>query len=106
LKTQFVGDFSFKDSEDKMTEALHVVKGVLFTLEMQVEGEHEEKFVQYLFDTKSAGLVTCDRVDAELEEDGLEGLRHLAFKEIEGERGVHESPSTEGAHLLSVKLRK
>jgi len=106
LKTQFVDDFLFKDSEDKMIEPLQAVKGVLFTPEMQVEGEHEENFLQYLFDVESPRLVTCDRVDVEPGEDGLEGLRHLAFEETEGERGIRESPSTEGAHLLPMKLRK
>ena len=50
--------------------------------------------------------MTCDKIDVELEEDGLEGLRHLAFEEIEGERGIRENPSTEGAHLLPMKPRK
>jgi len=49
---------------------------------------------------ESPGLVTFDRIDTELEEDGLKGLRHLAFEETEGERGICESPSIEGAHLL------
>lgn len=53
-----------------------------------------------------SGFVTCDKIDAKLEEDGLEGPRHLAFEETEGERGIKENPSMEGAHLLPVKLRK
>lgn len=68
-------------------------------------GGHKENFLQYLFDMESPRLVTCERIDAELEEDILEGLRHLAFEETEGERGIHKSPSTKGTHLLPVKLR-
>lgn len=51
-------------------------------------------------------VVTYDKIDAEPEEDGLEGLRHLVFEEIEGERKIRENPSTEGTHLLPMKLRK
>jgi len=89
-----------------MTEVLQVVKGVFLGPEMLVEGEHEEKFLQYLFDMESLGLVTYDRINAKPEEDGLEVLRHLAFEETEGERGICESPSIEGTHLLLVNLRK
>lgn len=106
MKTQFINNLSFKDSEAQMREVLQVVKGVLFSLEMLVEGEHEENFLQYLFDMESPGLVTYDRIDAKAEEDGLEVLRHLAFEETEGERGIRESPSIEGTHLLPVRLRK
>jgi len=45
LKTKSIGDFSFKDSEEQMTEVLQVVKGVVFIPEMQVEGKHEENFL-------------------------------------------------------------
>jgi len=50
--------------------------------------------------------MTCEKIDAELEEDGLEGLRHLAFEETERERGIPDNPLTDGAHILLVKLRK
>lgn len=89
-----------------MTEVLQVVRGVLFTLETLVEGEHEENFLQCLYDMESPDFVTCNIIDAKPEENGLEGLRHLAFEETEGERGIQENPLTEGTHLLPVKLRK
>jgi len=52
------------------------------------------------------GVVTYDKIDTKPEEDRLEGLRHLAFEETEGERWIQENPLIEGAHLLPVKLRK
>lgn len=49
----------------------------------------------------------CDRVDTrKYDDDGMEGLRHLAFGEIEGERDIRESPLMESAHLLLMKLMK
>lgn len=89
-----------------MTEVLQVVKGVFLTPETLVEGEHGENFLQCLYNVESSEFVTCDKTDAELEEDRLEGLRHLAFEETEWERGIQENPSMEGTHLLPVKLRK
>lgn len=49
---------------------------------------------------------TCEKVDAESEVDGLDGLRHLTFEETKGERDIWESHSKEGAHMLPMKLRK
>jgi len=71
-----------------------------------VEGGPEENFLQYLFDMESPRYLTCDKVEAELEEDGLNGLRHLTFKETKGERDIQESPSIASSHHLPVKLRK
>lgn len=47
-----------------------------------------------------------DKVDAEWDEDGLEGLRHLNFEETEGERDIQKSPTGEASHLLWMKFRK
>jgi len=79
LEAYFIDDFSFKGNEAQMSELLQAIKGVLFTPKTLVEGGHEEKFLQCLYDMELSGFVTCDKIDVELEEDGLEGLRHLAF---------------------------
>jgi len=50
LEAQFMGDFSFKGSEAQITEVLQIVKGVMFTPETLVEGEHKENFLQCLYD--------------------------------------------------------
>lgn len=89
-----------------MTKVLQAVKEVLFTLETLVEGELEKNFLQGLYDMELLRFVTCDKIDAQPEEDKLEGLGHLAFEEIEGERGIRENSLTEGTHLLLVKPRK
>jgi len=53
----------------------------------------DESFMQYLSNRDSLEYVTCDKVDAEPEEDGLDGLRHLTFEETKGERYIREIPS-------------
>lgn len=106
LEVQFVRNFSFRGNEAHMIEALKAIKQVMFTPEPLVEGGPDENFLQYLYDTESPGYATYDKVDAEPKEDWLDGLRHLTFRETEGERDIRESPSTGGAHLLPLKLRK
>lgn len=43
-------------------------------------------------------------MDKEPDEDDLEGLRHLSFRETEGKRGIKEGPITDAPHLLSMNL--
>lgn len=41
-----------------------------------------------------------------MDDDDLEGLRHLYFGETEGEKDIQEDSKTKGIHLLPLKTKK
>jgi len=50
--------------------------------------------------------MSCANVNTDLEEDDLEGRRHMTFQETEGEKDIQEGPSKDATHFLPVKLQK
>jgi len=50
--------------------------------------------------------MSCGKVNADTEEDDLEGFRHLTFQEMEEERDIKEGPSADATDFLPIKLRK
>lgn len=93
MEAQFVRNFSFRGNDECMTETLHAIKRVLFAPGQLVEGCLDESFLQCLYDINSTEYASYDKVDAKIEEDGLDGLRHMTFEGTEGERDIQEIPS-------------
>ena len=88
MEVHLISNFSFIGDKAQMTEALQAIKGFMFTPEPLVEGGPDENLFHYLYEIEMPRYAACDRVDIGSNDDDLEGLRHLTFGEIEGERDI------------------
>lgn len=69
MEAQFVRNISFRGDETKMTGPLQVINGVLFTLELLVEGGPEKSFMQYFYEIELPGYAASDRVNVGPDDD-------------------------------------
>lgn len=97
---------SFRDNDRRLTEALHAIKQILLTLGQLWDKCIDQRTLQYFDESGYPEAMTCGKVDKESNEDDLEGLRHLQFHEVEGERGMKEGLVTDAPHLLPVNFAK
>jgi len=74
LAEQFISSFSFKDSDKRLTEALHAIKRVLLTSGQLWDGCINQKILQAFYEFGYLEAMACGKVDKEPDEDDLEGL--------------------------------
>ena len=65
-----------------MSRALQAIKGVLFLRDPEPDGG------MFASRPEARRELACQRIDSDIDDDSLEDLRHLYFKEKEGERSI------------------
>jgi len=106
LVSQFCVDFNFSNEYVCLVEYLKVVKRVSFPT--------RNSFLEFL-DNSSCGVipdsgfqkvVACRKINKELDDEQLEGLRNLSFKELEGNHNIKDDPPLVSHNLKPLMLPK
>lgn len=105
LTPQFCRDFFFSNVDEKMTQVIIVIRGILFSgedalAECSRYGDFANQYDSLFHKAVGFGKVKKDP------DDYLEELRNLSFKESEGERNIKEDLVCDGPHLQLLKLKK
>ena len=85
---------------------MQVVKRVLLIEGQFIEGCIEQNTFEHLYESRFHEVVSCGKIKWVLDEDDLNELRHLTFKETKGEQSVEDGPITNGRKLIPLKLWK
>lgn len=85
MTTLFVCDLSFADDDKRIAVSLEAVKRVLFLARKDTKDYCDQDAFNHTYESKFHEVVSCRKINHELKGDDLEGLRHLTFKESEGE---------------------
>lgn len=92
-----------KNEWDHMTT--HFIRD-LFTLGKLTEDYFDQDAFNHIYESGFHKEVACGNVNLEPEGDDLEGLRHLTFKQFEGEQNIEYGPVTTGLQLQHMNLWK
>lgn len=106
METQFINEFSFTDSDERITISFQAVKRVFLMVGYLMKGCIDQNTFEHIDESRFHEVVACGKIDLEPDEHGLEELRHLKFKETEGECNVEYGVVTNGLQLLPLKLWK
>lgn len=106
IVAKFSSDFSFSDVDEKIVIALKTTKRVLFPIGKPIEEYKDQDVIEYIYELRFHEVFACGKVNLDLDDDDLEELRHLNFKEYKGEWNIKEDLVHNAAHLNPLKLHK
>lgn len=80
MKAYFINNFSFTEDNERIESSLKYFKRVLFLADKLSEGSFN-----HIYESGFHEFVACRKIELETNEYDLEDLRHLKFKEYEGD---------------------